>query len=99
MQSLWKKINAKGALFVRKIWMLVLFCRLLWTIICHLWIEKIYICFGNVLTNFEQLHTVSKYIPAENEIRKNKNSEDFLLNSKQVFSRQNLENLSGEYGR
>ena len=29
--------------------------------------------------------TLSKYIPAENKIRKNKNSEDFLLNTKQVF--------------
>ena len=42
--------------------------------------------------------TLSKYIPAENKIRKNKNSEDFLLNTKQVFSGQNLENFSGEYG-
>ena len=30
--------------------------------------------------------SLSKYIPAENKIRKNKNSEDFLLNTKQVFS-------------
>ena len=29
--------------------------------------------------------TLSKYIPAENKIRKNENSEDFLLNTKQVF--------------
>ena len=29
--------------------------------------------------------TLSRYIPAENKIRKNKNSED-LLNTKQVFS-------------
>ena len=43
--------------------------------------------------------TLSKYIPAENKIRKNKNSEDFLLNTKQVFSGQNLKNFSGEYGR
>ena len=43
--------------------------------------------------------SLSKYIPAENKIRKNKNSEDFLLNTKQVFSGQNLENLSGEYER
>ena len=42
--------------------------------------------------------SLSKYIPAENKIRKNKNSEDFLLNTKQVFSGQNLENFSGEYG-
>ena len=26
--------------------------------------------------------SLSKYIPAENKIRKNKNSEDFLLNTK-----------------
>ena len=43
--------------------------------------------------------TLSKCIPAENKIRKNKNSEDFLLNKKQVFSGQHLENFSGEYGR
>ena len=44
-------------------------------------------------------HSLSKYIPAVNKIRKIKNSEDFLLNTKQVFSIQNLENVSGEYGR
>ena len=43
--------------------------------------------------------TLSKYMPAENKIRKNKNSKDFLLNTKQVFSGRNLENFSGEYGR
>ena len=43
--------------------------------------------------------SLSKYIPAENKIRKNKNSEDFLLNTKQVFSTRNLENFSGEYRR
>ena len=37
--------------------------------------------------NFEQLHASNKYIPAENEIRKNKNSKDFLLNTKQVFKK------------
>ena len=41
--------------------------------------------------------TLSKYIPAENKIRKNKNSEDFLLNTKQVFStkiwKTSLENM------
>ena len=42
--------------------------------------------------------SLSKYIPAENKIRKNKNSEDFLVNTK-LFSIQNLENFSGEYGR
>ena len=41
---------------------------------------------------------MSKYIPAENKIKKNKKSKDFLLNTKQVFSGRNLENFSGEYG-
>ena len=50
-----------------------------------------------ILGRFNQ--TLSKYIPAENKIRKYKNSEDFLLNTKQVFSGRNLENISGEYGR
>ena len=43
--------------------------------------------------------SLSKYIPAENKIRKNKNSEDFLLNTQQVFSAQTLENFFGKYGR
>ena len=43
--------------------------------------------------NFEQV------IPAENKIRKNKNSEEFLLNTQQVFSARNLENFFGKYGR
>ena len=43
--------------------------------------------------------SLSKYIPAENKIRKNKNSEDFLLNTQQVFSARNLENFFGKYGR
>ena len=30
--------------------------------------------------------TFSKYIAAENKIKKNKKSKDFLLNTKQVFS-------------
>ena len=30
--------------------------------------------------------SLSKYVPAEKKIRKNKNSKDFLLNIKQVFS-------------
>ena len=51
----------------------------------------------SILGTFNQ--SLSKYIAAENKIRKNKNSEDFLLNTKQVFSGQNLENFSGEYGR
>ena len=42
----------------------------------------------------------SKYIPAaKSKARKNKNSEDFLLNTKQVFSTRNWEIFSGEYGR
>ena len=36
-----------------------------------------------------------KYIPAENKIRQNKNSKDFLLNTRQVFSIQNLETSQG----
>ena len=51
---------------------------------------KKYFHFGEYLSN---------YIPAEKKIRKNKNSEDFLLNTKQVFSIRNSENFSGEYGR
>ena len=43
--------------------------------------------------------TLSKYIAAENKIRKNKNSEDFFLSTKQVFSGQNLVNFSGEHER
>ena len=49
---------------------------------------------GKFQSNFEQLHILNKYIPAENAIRKNNNSEDFLLNKKQVFShRISLENM------
>ena len=43
--------------------------------------------------------TLSKYVPAENKIRKNKNFKDFFLNTKQVFSGLNLENFSEEYDR
>ena len=43
--------------------------------------------------------TLIKYISHENHTRKIKNSEDFLLNTKQVFSRWSLESFSGEYGR
>ena len=43
--------------------------------------------------------SLNNYIPAENKIRKNKNTEDFLLNTKQVFLGQNLENFYREYGR
>ena len=50
----------------------------------------------SILGRFNE--SLSKYIPAENKIRKNKNSEDFLLNTKQVISGRNLENFSGEYG-
>ena len=48
-----------------------------------------------ILETFNQ--SLSKYIPAENKIRKNKNSEDFLLNTQQVFSARNLENFFGKY--
>ena len=53
-------------------------------------ILQLWVCFNQ---------TLSKYIPVENKLRKNKNSEDFLLNTKQVFSGRNLENFSGEYGK
>ena len=54
----------------------------------------------NIFLFWERFNqTLSKYIPAENKIRKNKNSEDFLLNTKQVFSGRNLENFYGECGR
>ena len=43
--------------------------------------------------------TLNKYIPAEHKIWKNKKSENYLLNIKSLFSRRNLKNLSGEYGR
>ena len=43
--------------------------------------------------------SLNKYIPAENKIREKKNFEDFLLNTKQVFSSRNLEKFCGEYGR
>ena len=57
--------------------------------------RKNYVRFENITFN----QNLNKYIPAENKIKKNKNSEDFLLNTKHLFSRRNLENLSGEYGR
>ena len=48
---------------------------------------------------FERFNqSFSKYIPAEHKIMKNKNSEDFLLNTKQVFSGRNMEKFTGEYG-
>ena len=37
--------------------------------------------------------TLNKHIPAENKIRKNKKSEDFLLNTKQVYRKTSLENI------
>ena len=43
--------------------------------------------------------TLNKCISAENNVRKNKNSEYFLLITKQAFPHRHLENLSGEYGR
>ena len=45
------------------------------------------------------IQTLSKYIPAESKIRKNKNSEKFLLSTKLVLSGRNLQNFSGEYER
>ena len=48
----------------------------------------------SILGTFNQ--SLSKYIPAENKIRKNTTSED-LLNTKQLFSGWNLEILCGEY--
>ena len=76
-----KKTKTKEALFVR---MLVfqnnLLFRLVWTIICHLRIEKKIFPFWE---HFKQ--TLSKYIPAENKIRENKNSEDFLLHQASIF--------------
>ena len=43
--------------------------------------------------------TLNKCISAENNLRKNKNSEYFLLITKQVFPHRHLENFSSEYGR
>ena len=43
--------------------------------------------------------SLSKYIPTENKIRKDKNFKDFWLNTKQVFSGGDLENFTGEYGQ
>ena len=43
--------------------------------------------------------SLSKYIPAENKIRKDKNFKDFWLNTKQVFSGGHLENFTDEYGQ
>ena len=91
-----KKFYTKGALFVR---MLVFEKELVVSISLY------YMPLENrkrkqnifILGRFNQ--TLSKCIPAENKIRKYKNSEDFLLNTKQVFSGRNLESISGEYGR
>ena len=54
--------------------------------------EKIY----SFWERFNQ--TLNKCISAENNLRKNKNSEYFLLITKQVFPHRYLENFSGEYG-
>ena len=54
----------------------------------------------NIFPFWERFNqSLSKPIPAENNMRKNKNSNDFWLNTIQVFSGRNLENFSGEYGR
>ena len=42
--------------------------------------------------------TLSKYIPAGSQIRKNKNFEDLAEHKTSILG-QNLENFSGEYGR
>ena len=55
--------------------------------------EKIYLFWEH----FNQ--ALNKCISAENNLRKNKNSEYFSLITKQVFSHQHLENVSDEYGR
>ena len=99
-----KKFYTKGALFVR---MLVFEKELVVSIsLYYMPLEnRYYMPLENrkrkqnifILGRFNQ--TLSKYIPAENKIRKYKNSEDFLLNTKQVFSGRNLESISGEYGR
>ena len=69
--------------------------RLGWTIICHLRIEK-----EKIYPFWEHFNqTLNKYIPAEHKIRKNKSSEDFLLNAKQEFSHQSLKSFFGEYER
>ena len=55
---------------------------------------------GTFQPNLEQLHTLNKCIPAENEIRKNKNSEDSLLNTSKYFHAEiwkiSLENMEDE---
>ena len=51
-------------------------------------------CFWKILNQ-----TLNKYTADENKIKKNKNSKDFLLNTKQVFSRRSLASLLREYGK
>ena len=81
MQSLGKKINTKWVLFVRMLSFEKEFVSIS---------LKNYMPFENrkrkknlFWERFQQ--SLNKYIPAENKIRKNKSSEDFLLNSKQVL--------------
>ena len=92
-----EKINTKGALFVR---MLIFEKQLVVSISLNNYMplenrkRKIVFPFWE---RFNQ--SLSKYIAAENKIKENKNSKDFLLNTMQVFSITNLENFFGEYGR
>ena len=91
-----EKINTKGALFVR---MLIFEKQLVVSISLNNYMPLENRKRKKVFPFLERfMQSLSKYIPAENKIRKNKNSEDFLLNTKQVISGRNLENFSGEYG-
>ena len=49
--------------------------------------------------NIPVLKTFSLNFDPEKKVRKNKSSEGFLLNIKQVYPRRSLEGFSGEYGR
>ena len=79
MQPL-EKINTKRALFIR----MLIFEKYLVSISLNNYMplenRKKKCSFRE---QFNQ--SLSKYIPAENKIGKNKNSKDFLLNTKQVF--------------
>ena len=81
MQPL-EKINTKQALFVR---MLIFEKYLIVSISLNNYMplenSKRKKC--SFWERFKQ--SLSKYIPAENKISKNKNSKDFLLNTEQVF--------------
>ena len=49
--------------------------------------------------NIPVLKTFSLNFAPEKKVRKNKSSEEFLLNTKQEYPRRSLEDFSGEYGR